>query len=439
MQTATPRPAEIAPASTATSRPQSLVDTATFKLDATTVAPTKAPKPPGAPTGPCPKCESPDPWGNSAWCLQCGFYPKLGICIPVEAIKSAHEEEQQLVGSEIPPWVKRLGIGCAVILLIDVVARLQLPADGPRTILTIVQASVGLFLLIASHVQAYVFSGSGDDKLGFFDLLSGPQKVWRAPLEALPKTSWLVTRGVWGLTALVFAFLVVGGIGWQEINDAIAARVGQQKKFKPLAAIASLANAKGGKGQGDGTENVEDAMNKFVDELGVNNLQTGGGAPVAEADPGLRKQCAIVGFTKNVDGELKSVLLATVSGGQPQEYVAKVPVNKLPDTVVSKLANVLPDMRTSRPAVDCPIKAYWVKPELTCTMAFEEVPDQKDWSDVKFVEMLNAAGVKFDAKADSRCAGGHPAVARQVAAAVAGCAKAGNEAEAVRQKHEPPG
>ena len=89
MQTATPRPAEIAPASTATSRPQSLVDTATFKLDATAVAPTKAPKPPGAPTGPCPRCQSPDPWGDSAWCLQCGFYPKLGICIPVEAIKSA--------------------------------------------------------------------------------------------------------------------------------------------------------------------------------------------------------------------------------------------------------------------------------------------------------------------------------------------------------------
>lgn len=394
MQTATPRSAENAPAPAAPPRPQGLIDTAAFKLDAT-AAPTKSPKPAAAaPSGPCPKCDSPDPWGGSAWCPHCGFYPKLGICIPVEAIKTAHQEEQ-LGSGEIPQWVRRMGLGCGAILVLDVIARLQLPADGPRTIMTLLQASVGLFLLIASHIQAYVFSGSGDDKLGFFDLLAGPQKVWRAPLEALPKTSWMVTRGAWGVTAIVFAFLVVGGIGWEEINAAIEAKVGQQKKFKPLAAIASLANGKGGKGKG-GTENVEDAMNKFVEELGVENIKPGGGE-VAEEDPGLRKQCAIVGFTKNVDGELKSVLLATVSAGQPQEYVAKVPVNKLPANISSKLANMLPDMRTSRPSVDCPIKAYWVKPELTCTMAFEEGADQSNWSDVKFVEMLDAAGVKFDA------------------------------------------
>ena len=117
---------------------------------------------------------------------------------------------------------------------------------------------------------------------------------------------------------------------------------------------------------------------------------------MAEEAAGLRKQCAIVGYTKNVDGELKSVLLATVSGGRPAEYVAKLPVSKLPANISARLASVLPEMRTKQPSVDCPINAYWVKPDLTCTMAFAEGAEDGDWSDVKFVEMLNAAGVKFE-------------------------------------------
>lgn len=393
MQTATQSPAETAPRTPAPPTPQSLVDTAAFKLDSTTAHATRKLQPG---SGLCHNCQSPEPWGASAWCPQCGFYPKLGICIPVDAIKSAHEEED-LGDGEIPRWLWGLGIGSVAILIVSIVARLQVPDDGPKTLWTIAQVSLGLFLLLASHIQAYYLSGSKNDKLGLMDMIAAPAAVWRGAFEALPDTGWLVTRGGWGLGAILCGFLVVGGLGWDEINAMIAAKAQNQQKFKPLAAIASMATKGKARPKAGGPENVEDAMNAFVQELGVENLQVGG-EPVAEEPAGLRKQCAIVGFTKNVDGELKSVLLATVSAGQPQEYVAKVPVTKLPDNVASRLASILPDMRTSQPSVDCPIKAYWVKPELTCMMSFEEGAEEGNWSDVKFLEMVNTAGVKFDAE-----------------------------------------
>jgi hypothetical protein len=262
---------------------------------------------------------------------------------------------------------------------------------------TIAQVALGLFLLGLSHVQAYTISASKNEKLGLMDMFAAPAAVWRGAFESLPNTGWLVTRGGWGLAAILCGFLVVGGLGYEEINDMIAAKAANQKKFKPLAAIAKLSRGKAGPRTG-GPENVEDAMNAFVEELGVQDLQNAGVAPVAQEEAGLRKQCAIVGYTKNVDGELKSVLLATMSAGRPDEYVTKLPVSKMPANVSARLASVLPEMRTSKPSVECPIMAYWVKPELTCTMAFEQGAEDGEWSDVKFVEMLNAAGVKFDAE-----------------------------------------
>jgi len=378
MQTLQQATAQV-PLKPSAAKPQAFVDTAATAAAAQT----------------CGKCESTEPWGDSAWCPHCGYYPKLGICIPVDAIKAQHVEEK-LEAGEFPAYMKWLIGGGVLILIASVAARLQVPVDGPLTMWSIAQVSLGLFLLLASHIQAYTLSASKNEKLGVFDLVAAPAAVWRGAFESLPNSGWLITRGGWGMAAIVCGFLVVGGLGWDEINSMIASKA-NGKKFKPLAAIASLANGKGkGKAKG-GHENVEDAMNALVEELGVQDLTNGGGGgPELEEETGLKKQCAIVGYTKNVDGELKSVLLATMSAGRPDEYVAKVPVAELPASVSSRLAAVLPDMRTRRPSVEVPIQAYWVRPDLTCTMAFEQGAEEGTWSEIKFVEMLNAAGIDFD-------------------------------------------
>jgi len=389
MQTATESPAQVPSTPGQIAKPQANIDTGAFTLDKTQAATRN----PASAAQPCSHCQSPEPWGGSAWCPHCGFYPKLGICIPVDALNPL-PEEKKLESGEIPKWVWSLAAGAVVILVVSIFARMQVPEDGPRTMWTMAQVGLGLFLLGLSHVQAYTISASKNEKLGVMDLFAAPAAVWRGAFESLPDTSWLVTRGSWGLVAILCGFLVVGGLGYEEINDMIAAKAANQKKFKPLAMIAKLSKGKGAPKSG-GPENVEDAMNALVQELGVENLQAGG-APVAEEAAGLRKQCAIVGYTQNVDGDLKSVLLATVSGGRPDAYVTKLPVSKMPANISARLAAVLPEMRTSRPSVNCPINAYWVKPDLTCTMAFEQGAENNDWSDVKFVEMLNAAGVNFD-------------------------------------------
>ena len=371
---------------------QALTDTATFSVAATPATGTRIPDA----VNPCRNCKSEEPWGESEWCPRCGFYPKLGMCIPVEALKSQQHHEEVLEESEIPAWIWGVGGGVVAILAVSIAARMKLPADGPTTLWTIAQVSLGGALLLASHFQAYVLSGSKNDKLGLFDMLAAPAAVWRGAFESLPKSGWLVARGSWGAAAILCGFLVVGGLGWSEINAMIAEKARQQEKFKPLAAISSLAQKGGRRAAGGGPENVEDAMNAFVNDLGVDDLQNGGLGPVIEESPGLRKQCAIVGYTRNVDGDLKSVVLASMAAGRPDEFVAKVPVTELPASVSSRLASVLPEMRTSEPSVECPMNALWVEPTLICTMAFEEGAEDGNWSEVKFVEMLNAAGIEFD-------------------------------------------
>lgn len=342
---------------------------------------------------PCGHCGSLEPWGDSPWCLRCGYYPKLGMCIPLDALKN-QEVEEKLEDVELPRWVWGLGLGVLAILAVRVYARLNVPLDGPRTVWALIQVVLGLTLLAVSHVQAYVVCGGQSDKVSLVDMFLAPLSVWRPVFALLPSTRWLVMRGGWGAAATVCGLFVVGGLGWDELSHLVAMKARAQQKVKPLQAIARMARGSGAAG---GPQDLEGAMQSFIEELGADQLVEGKPA-ASEESPGLKRQCAIIGYTRSVGGELRSVLLASVTAGQPDQFLAKVPVDKLPAAIIARLDTLLPELRTSQPSVECPLPAFWVRPELTCIMSFEPGEAEGEWKESKFLELIDQAGMSFDAE-----------------------------------------
>jgi hypothetical protein len=348
-----------------------------------------------APAG-CPQCGDKAPWGGSAWCPKCGYYPKLGISISTDVLRPALEEEK-LEAAEIPTWVWVAGGGIVLVLAVSLFARFYVPVDGPLTIWSLATLGLGVLLFGVSHVQAYLVGGAGSDKLGLMDLFLGPAAVWRAAMKHMPDTQWLACRGTWGVTLMLCGLLVVGGLGWDELNQLVASKAKTQEKFNPLQSMVGMArNGKGQPQNPGGPESLDEAMQAFVGDVGADQFQ-GAGQVAAEA-PGLKKQCAIVGYTKSVNGELRSVLLASMTAGQLEEFVAKVPADRIPPALVSRLEAMLPELRTARPSVDCPMQAYWVKPDLSCFISYDagEEGAEPDWSESQFLELLDKSGASVD-------------------------------------------
>jgi hypothetical protein len=320
------------------------------------------------------------------------------MAVAADVMKPAWEEEK-LEAAEIPGWVWTACGGIAFLLAGSLYARFFVPVDGPQTIVSLAALGAGFLLYATAYLQAYLAAGSGSDKLSLMDFFLGPVAVWKAAATKLPETRWVLCRGTWGVTMMFCGLVVVGGLGWEELEEWTAAKAATQEKFNPLQEVLGAA-ARGPKKQaGPGAESIDEAMNAFVSEIGADGLQ--GLDSGAEEAPVMKKQCAIVGYTKTVNGDLKSVLLASMTAGKPDEFVAKVPVDKIPASFAARLEALLPEMRTARPSVDCPMQAHWVQPDLSCMISFDEVEGEDgekeiDWSEAQFLELLDKAGVSMD-------------------------------------------
>jgi hypothetical protein len=337
----------------------------------------------------CPQCGATESWGNASWCPKCGYYPQLGTKVAASTLRPALAEEEPLDANEpLPAWLWIVAGGVFAILVLSVVARLQVPIDGPRTIWSLAQLGLGLLVVIVSHVQAYLVGGSGTDKITIMDVVLSPTTVWRPIMARLPATGMLVSRGVWGCTAAVCAVIIVGGLGWEDISQLIKPHE-KQDRLTPLQVALLLSG--GGKGGARQSGDTEEALQDFIKEIGADNLPTGGG-PVAEPGPSQKAQCAIVGYTRSVGGELRSIILATVVEGKPVEFVARLPVENFDPEVIARLTAQLPALRTRRPAVRCPIQAMWVKPDVTCMIGYDpsaEGDTDEQWKNLSFLEIVD--------------------------------------------------
>ncbi len=358
--------------------------------------------------GTCPNCDTTESWGGASFCPSCGYYPKLGTTLSSDVMKPAYNEDEDPLDNiplEIPQWLWISLGGMALFLGGSLYARFYVTADGPRTIWSLGQIFVGMALLVGAHFQAYLRNVSKNDRASFTDIFLHPIEIWRPVFSNLPETGSLVSRATWGVTATAMAFLIVGGVSRSELADVMGAQEGEAQMFNPLKLIMSqtgkMAQAQGAQQpvvQEDAPESMEEAVAQLTEQIGVDQLQNMGpvGVPAAPG-PDRRSQCAIIGYTKSVKGELRSVLVAKIVQGEPAEFVAKVPTAGMPDDIVQRLQHLLPQLRVRRPAVDCPITAYWVDPQLSCQIGYDapeesENGDEGEWKNIEFLRLYQKAG-----------------------------------------------
>lgn len=133
---------------------------------------------------------------------------------------------------------------------------------------------------------------------------------------------------------------------------------------------------------GGGMNNLADeAANRSALSLRAGDAPAPSPPRQAESLPPGRPQveAVIFGYLANVEGEVRTLLLAAAGPDGRPRYVGKLTREALSETEWRALAEELPGRRVSRPLVACPHHGYWVEPKTLLTIEFDR------WSAAGFV------------------------------------------------------
>jgi hypothetical protein len=179
----------------------------------------------------CPQCGSTEPWGISSWCPNCFYHPRMGQMAaaappPDPEVRHlqpgySHKSESyaELLKS-LPLWGHMLWVGTVSIFALSVFMSFKLPQFGPqRAVWTLVQASLGLIAAGTAHVLVFFDAVPVTDKYGPFDLFLKPLDFWRYAIRKLPSKPWRLWMFAWGLTAVLSALVLIGGIRYSVIFE----------------------------------------------------------------------------------------------------------------------------------------------------------------------------------------------------------------------------
>lgn len=231
----------------------------------------------------------------------------------------------------VPAWLWMAMGGAFLILLVNVAARVMLPLQpSHRTLLTLLEFSLGFIVAGFAHLSAHLFAACRSDKYGPFDFFMKPIEIWKPSFKQMPEGTKRICGMAWGMTAIFSAILIMAGFAFDTLFDDW----GFEKYEAP----------------------------KAVHEVGKD--LTG----KAEAIP-LETRCVIIGYSKTDKGELDSVIL----GSAPQGRLAYVGLLSQTDIPLENRAEVLKELQNITPLPECHVKqgvplknALWVEPKVLC-------------------------------------------------------------------------
>jgi hypothetical protein len=142
---------------------------------------------------------------------------------------SHRPESYAEVVKAIPLWIHVLWVGVAGIFVMSVFMTLRLPKFGyERAVWTLMQAGLGFIAAAVAHVLVFFKAIPATDKYGPFDLFVKPLDFWRYALHKMPSGAWRLWMFAWGLTAVLSAIVLIGGINYSSIFETKST----QKKSK---------------------------------------------------------------------------------------------------------------------------------------------------------------------------------------------------------------
>lgn len=330
----------------------------------------------------CPKCGNQEPWGHGSWCPKCGYYPRLGTSVAVEAEPDWNAvSTDQLPLAErlarIPYWARMLAAGMLVVFVFNLAASLCLPAKGPaRAWFSLIELIAGSMVFFAAHGRAFMTAIMKDSRFAPPDFLLKPGEIWRYTFHALPGSARLIWTGAWGLTAVVCALAVVGGLRYSALVDdwGFRKRAPQSLAQKIIAITKEQAK----------DMSMEDALKETTN---VDASDADGQNKDHDVEM-LSAECVIIGYTQRPGEEEFAELILASLVNQELLYVGTVSTG-ISDESRKELNLRLKELRTMKPVVKCSRAGKWVQPKLTCNVSFKSWGTNHQMQQPEFKDLMS--------------------------------------------------
>ena len=331
-----------------------------------------------APKPTCEKCGTTESWGRASWCPRCGYYPQFGTVVDPDG-RSGWEEPAGgpvNVWEALPPWAWLCGGGVIGIFFASLFCRVVIPEESSaRLIWSLLQFVIGMVATGCAQVVTYLYAVPKSDKIQPFDIFMKPIEIWKPTIKDLPRTASRVCLGAWGVTAIVCALFVTGGIPWAKAFDDWGFEKRAEKNL--VQAIVDKARK-----ERDGSDSLEESIEDFAGK-GTDMLPEEPSVPLTMTD------CLIVGYTKSPEGELLSLVLAAAPRGVV-EIVGTMSAETIPQEAKETLLERMRGLETSKPFLKSPYSATWLRPVLMCRVGHE------DWTKDRMVKKPRFDGLLKD-------------------------------------------
>ncbi len=373
----------------------------------------------------CPQCGSDTPWGRSSWCPDCGYFPKAGFA-GTGVVEEDNGPPPTLL-SVIPAWVLPTLVGVIAIFISSVVTRFVFHDPLQRSLVAITQLLVFTAMAFAVHSRAsFLAMKTGKSWMAFVN----PGETWASVLTRMPSTRSLILLLGCSFSGMGSSFLI--GLDVDIVAEAIREEVknnpkvtfadivgamtkmtskafGGQKKNLAMSAFGSLINVTGQMSGGGGGEGGLESANG--DLGGTASMLTDGGSsggsggtsggssssavvtksvsksagtstpsdatpPPEDAKPTDSKLKGtydywIYGYTTNPNGELRSLLLATIGDTGKLRFSQKLGIEGFSSKQLAQITEQLKPYRANSAAVTSPYGGKWVKPVAKCRVEHE--------------------------------------------------------------------
>jgi len=228
-------------------RPEATPDEAVSRVPALPELPPLAPDPPCEPAPPkkasaatkdvvgpapakvepsvttCPRCQGKlvDAAGLG-WCQSCGYChsleqdrAKAPVAAPIAAgkRKKPSSTEFLVLLVNVPSWFWTMLGGVVIVIGVTVLtAKPFRPTPFAQCLWCTLQIGLGALVMFLASFWALLSVASEDETMSAKDMFL-PGRLWSLTCKRLPRTRWQVWLAVWGVTAILSAAVLVGGLG----------------------------------------------------------------------------------------------------------------------------------------------------------------------------------------------------------------------------------
>jgi len=343
----------------------------------------------------CVRCHTTQDWGRDSWCPHCGYYPSLdaqGINdkswkdqIPVEA----ESTPQGNLFASLPVWFWIMMGGSIGILLLGLVVRTRAANEEDlRGFIALATLGVSAVVIGVSHLLACLYAMKRDRRITPMDAMISWFSVWQPTITQLPATRFRLWSMSWGITSVITALLIIGGI---DYNAPFRTEKKVETKAFGSTVIQAITGAAKAAGQNNGAEGMEDALGQLGDPNMV-GADGGGGGSLEDAVNGLTGTpedlaglamdesetketaeksmlCIIYGMVMD-DEQAPARFLFAGKANRKYQHIAAINAADLTKNDYDRLTIRLSRKIRNKSAIPSDFDAIWVDPVLVCKIRY---------------------------------------------------------------------